>query len=311
MGLDALQVALSEQLARADGQDSPGLLEAVVAGVQVVVKDHPETHDAVIGPKAGLRQKEQPENHRRQHRSAPHQYEPPQLHSSSPGHEGKDHDIDAAGSHVSADSRDEAQREHGEAADLHHRGDGADAVAPVLDCDDQQGQNQDKRDFNDLVGLNHHRKMGDLNPVPVAVAFHSPGGEDHEQQEDAAEEHQLPPFFGEQLKVHKGEQHVGDDPQADGDGLDDYRPVEKLARRILVLGSGENEGQAKGTGSQTQPQQNDVAFFPKFLDRGEEQGQKGHGLTSASDDQPPSQREAKLTSIFYHILVETQTPTVL
>jgi len=280
VGLDTLPVALAEQLARADGQGGPCLLPAGIQGVEAVVEYHPEAHNAEVGPHAGFRQEEQPENHCRQDGPAAHQDEPPQLDPGGPGHEGEDHDIHRAGAHVVTDGGDQSQHEHGEAGNLHHRGDGTYAVPPVLDFDDLEGQDQNKGDLYDLVGLEHHGEAGELEPVPVAVAGNPKWGEQQKQEQDAADQKQLPPFFGEQLEIHKGEQYVGHHSQADGDGLDEHRPVDELVWLVLVLGGGVDEGQAEGAGGQAQPQQDFVACFPKLLDGRKQRGQKGHSITS-------------------------------
>ena len=194
------------------------------------------------------------------------------------------------------DGGNKAQHEYSEAANLHDGGDGTDAVAPVLNLDNQEGKNQDKWDFYNLIGLKHHGEMGNLNPVPVAITFNPPGGEEHQKKKDAAGQHQLPPLFGEQPEVHKGEQQIGHDAQSNGNGLDNDGAV-----GVLVAGSGINEGQSEGACGQAQPQQNDVALFPKFLDWGKQQGQQlqwPHLL-------------CKFNHIFYHILLETQTLSVL
>lgn len=91
LGLGAVEEALAEQLARADGQNRAGLLVAPAQGVQVVVKDHPETHDAVVGPPAGLRQDKQPQDDGGQHDAAPHQNKPAYLDAGGPGIKTKMH----------------------------------------------------------------------------------------------------------------------------------------------------------------------------------------------------------------------------
>ena len=168
-----------------------------------------------------------------------------------------------------ADGGDQAQHEHGEAGNLHDRGDGADAVAPVLDFDNLQGENQDEGELHDFVGLEVHGKArddaGEDQPVPVSVPLQSQRSEEEQEQENTADEQQLPPFLSKKLKINKGKQYIGQDPKRNGSGLNDNGAADKLVLS-LPPGGGVDEGQPEGAGRQTQPQQDDVALFKEILD---------------------------------------------
>lgn len=172
LGLNAVQIALAEESARTDGQGGAGLLPASSSDVQAVVKHHPEPHDPVIIPPTGLWQEKQPEDHRTQHKAAPHQEEPPQLNTGGPGHGDKDHHINDAHTEVAADNGNNPQHKNGVSADLDDGGDGADVQLAVLNFRDLKGQQKDEGYFNNLIGLYIHREArdytGDDQPVQVA-----------------------------------------------------------------------------------------------------------------------------------------------
>ena len=60
LGLFAVEVAHAGDLPRADGQQGAALLPSAAQGVQGVVKDHPEAHDAVVRPELGVGEYEIP-----------------------------------------------------------------------------------------------------------------------------------------------------------------------------------------------------------------------------------------------------------
>ena len=221
-----------------------------------MVKDHPEAHDAVVGPQAGLRQEKQPENDRRQGDSPAHQHEPPQLHPRGPGHRDKDHHIDDAHAEVAADDGDEAQHKDRVPADLNDGGNGADVQPPVLYFYDLEGQKEDKGNFDDLIGLDIHRKAGDNagedQPVQVAGVVVLPqGSEEEEHKEDVEGQNGLPALFQKELKIHKGEQHIGRRPQKDGHKLDEHEA--HPPRLAEVLRSRVDQGQPEGWPPDTEP----------------------------------------------------------
>ena len=169
LGLYAVQVTLAKELAGTNGEAGAGLLPALSTDVQAVVKYHPEAHDPVIVPPAGLRQEKQPDNDRRQHDSPPHQHKPAQLDPGHPGHSHKNHHIDDTHAKVAADGGDQAQHKDSVSTDLDDGGDGADVLPVVLNFYDLQSQHQDEGDLYNLVGLNIHGEFwndtGDDQPV--------------------------------------------------------------------------------------------------------------------------------------------------
>ena len=264
---------LSKELAGADGQNRAALLKALVLGVQAVVQHHSESHDDIVAvPQVGVGKDEEPQDQHGGHQAASHQDEPADLHSGAPGHDHKDDHIHHAGAHIAADGGDEAQHKHGKAADLHDGGDGADVHAPVPDSADEQGEQQDKGQLVDLVGLEVHGELGDelgqLQPVPIAVDGQPQGGEQQQQHDHAENEQTLPVLFGEQLKVHRCHDHIGDDTQENGHQLDDH-----LFIIVLPPGGGVDEYHAEAAGRQAQGEQNAVPFLKK-LPKGREQGRQ-------------------------------------
>lgn len=143
---------------------------------------------------------------------------------------------------------------------------------PVLDAADEQGQQQDKGQLVDLVGLKVHGELGDdlgqLEPVPVAVNRQPQGGEQQQQHDHAEDEQTLPVLFGEELKVHRRHDHICDDAQEDGHQLDDH-----LFVVVLPPGGGVHEHHAEAAGRQTQGEQNAVSFLKK-LPKGRERADK-------------------------------------
>lgn len=89
-----------------------------------------------------------------------------------------------------------AQHKGRVAADLDQGGEGADALAAVLYLGDLKGQEEDKGDLDDLVGLDLHGEARDVQPVQVPrVVVVAQGGEQQEQEEYAAPKEPLPVFF--------------------------------------------------------------------------------------------------------------------
>ncbi len=91
----------------------------------------------------------------------------------------------------------------------------------LLYLDDLEGEQKDKGNFDDLVGLDIQGEAGDDlvqgQPVPVAgVVVGAQGGEQQQNKHDVEGQKQLPMAFRKKLKVHKGQQNVGDDAEADG-----------------------------------------------------------------------------------------------
>ena len=140
-------------------------------------------------------------------------------------------------------------------ADLNDRGDGADVQFLVLNFDDLKGQQQNKGDLDDLIGLDIHGKPGndpgDDQPIQVAGVVVLPqGGEEEKDKDHVKEQQQFPPLSYKELEVHKGEQHIGHHSEQDGNKLDKHEA--HPAAVAGVLGSGIDESQPKSAGGQTQ-----------------------------------------------------------
>ena len=124
LGHAPLKIALAEDLSGADGQDRAGLLEAHPQGLKAVVKEHPDALDEIHAVPGGcVGQDKDPQYHKCNHQCSAHQHEPAQLYPCTPGHNGENHGIDHAHTHVAAHGGDEPQHKGGVSADLEDRKD--------------------------------------------------------------------------------------------------------------------------------------------------------------------------------------------